>query len=363
MAENNPNAEERTEPASDRKKEESRKKGQVVKSLEFNSALVLVSGLLILYLSGGMIAQQVGEAARSFFIDASHLEITRKTIQNEFAHAFVVIGLAIAPVAIGILIVGLLANFAQVGFLFTFEPIRPKWSKLNPLSGIKNILISRRSAVDLGKGLVKIIVIGLVSYLTLDSLLSDSVQLVDADVQAVVSYMSKGAMAVGLKASAAMLVLAGFDYAFQRFEHERGLRMTKQEVKEEYKMMEGDPQIKGRIKTIQRQIAYKRMMSDVPKADVVVTNPTHLALALKYDVAKMSAPEVVAKGADLIAQKIKEIALQHKVPIVEDKLLAQALYKAVDVGDAVPEQLFQAVAQVLAYIYRLRDQNNRSSSR
>ena len=132
--------------------------------------------------------------------------------------------------------------------------------------------------------------------------------------------------------------------------------MTKQEVKEEYKTMEGDPIVKGRIKTIQRQIAYKRMMADVPKADVVVTNPTHLALALKYDSKKMGAPRLVAKGAALIAQKIKEIAAQHNVPIVEDKPLAQALYKSVDIGEEIPEKLFQAVAQVLAYIYRLRDQ-------
>jgi flagellar biosynthetic protein FlhB len=261
------------------------------------------------------------------------------------------------------MVIGLISNVAQVGFYFSTEALAPKWSKLNPLHGIKNIFFSRRSAVEMSKGLAKMILIGLVSYFTLDSLLSDSLQLVDADAQAVVTYMAKGALAVGFKASAVMLVLAGFDYAFQRFEYERNLRMTKQEVKDEYKMLEGDPQIKSRIRTIQRQIAYKRMMTDVPKADVVVTNPTHLALALKYDGVKMTAPKVVAKGADLIAQKIKEIAKQHHVPIVEDKPLAQALYKAVDIGEEVPEQLFQAVAQVLAYIYRMRDKNLRSYSK
>ncbi|MCX6135316.1 MAG: flagellar biosynthesis protein FlhB [Ignavibacteriales bacterium] len=363
MAEEMPNADERSEPASDRKKEESRKKGQVAKSMELNSALVLIFGLMIIYFSGGMIAQQLSAAAKSFFAHAAEMEITRNTLQNEFARVFAIIGIAVAPLAIGLVLVGLLANFAQVGFLLTFETIRPKWSKLNPLSGIRNILISRRSAVELGKGVVKISLIGLVSYFTLDSILSDSLQLIDADANAVMAFMAKGAFAVGLKASAVMLVLAGFDYAFQRLEYERNLRMTKQEVKEEYKMLEGDPLVKGRIKTIQRQIAYKRMMTDVPKADVVVTNPTHLALALKYDLAKMTAPKVVAKGADLIAQKIKEVAKQNNVPIVEDKPLAQALYKAVDIGDEVPEQLFQAVAQVLAYIYRMRDQHNRTHRR
>ena len=363
MAEDTPNADERTEPASDRKKDEARKKGQVAKSMELNSALALVFGLMIIYFSGGMIAQQVGAAAKTFFSHAGQIEVSRNTLQSEFSRVFSIIGLAIAPVAVGLVLVGLLSNIGQVGFLLTFETMSPKWDKLNPLTGITRILVSRRSAMELGKGILKITLICLVSYFTLDSILSDSLQLIDSDAQAVMGFMAKGALAVGLKASMVMLVLAGFDYAFQRFEYERTLRMTKQEVKEEYKMLEGDPIVKSRIKTIQRQLAYKRMMTDIPKADVVVTNPTHLALALKYDSVKMTAPKVVAKGADLIAQKIKEIAKKHNVPIVEDKPLAQALYKVVDIGDEVPEQLFQAVAQVLAYIYRLRDQNTRTYKR
>jgi len=157
-----------------------------------------------------------------------------------------------------------------------------------------------------------------------------------------------------VKTGLAFLGLAALDFYYQRFEHSRNLRMTKEEVKEENKEMEGDPLVKGRIRTVQRKIAYKRMMQDVPKADVVLTNPTHLAVALKYDSANMSAPRVVAKGADLIAQRIKSIAVEHKIPIVEDKPLARALYHAVEVGEEIPERLFQAVAQVLAYIYRLR---------
>ncbi|HTY38000.1 MAG TPA: flagellar biosynthesis protein FlhB [Bacteroidota bacterium] len=359
MAEDTPNADERTEPASERKKSEARKKGQVAKSMELNSALALVFGLMILYFSGGLIAQQLAAAAKNFFEHAAQMEVSRNSLQDQFSRVFVTIGVAIAPVAVGLLLVGLIGNFAQVGFALSFEAISPKWNKLNPLSGLQRILVSRRSAVELGKGLLKITLICLVSYFTLDSILSDSLQLIDADAQAVMEFMAKGALAVGLKASFVMLVLAGFDYAFQRLEYERSLRMTKQEVKEEYKMLEGDPTVKGRIKTIQRQLAYKRMMTDIPKADVVVTNPTHLALALKYEAAKMSAPKVVAKGADLIAQKIREIAKKHDVPIVEDKPLAQALYKAVDIGEEVPEQLFQAVAQVLAYIFKLRDQKSR----
>jgi flagellar biosynthesis protein FlhB len=353
--ESSSNAEERTEPASARKREDARQKGQVSRSIEVNSALALVFGLLILNFAGGMIGQQIAEMARSTFANAGQVQITPATLHSMIAEGFLLMAYVIAPVAVGLLIVGLLASVAQVGFYFSFEALEPRWSKLNPMKGLVNLFGSRRSLVELAKGLAKVIVVGLVSYIALDSLMSESVLLVDADLSAVFAFMTKGAMSVALKAGIAMLILAVFDYAFQRFDFEKSLRMTKQEVKEEYKMMEGDPVVKSRIKTIQRQIAYKRMMSDVPKADVVVTNPTHLALAIKYDSHKMGAPRVVAKGADLIAKKIREIAAQHHVPIVEDKPLAQALYKAVDIGDEIPEKLFQAVAQVLAYIYRLRD--------
>jgi flagellar biosynthetic protein FlhB len=363
MADEASNAEDRSEPASARKKEESRKKGQVVKSVEMNSALALLAGLMILYIGGGVAAQQLASAAKSVFINAGRVEVSQTMVQNEMSKGLSLIGYIVAPVALGLLIVGLMANIAEVGFLFSFEALEPKWGRLNPLKGISNLFMSRRSAVELTKSLAKILVVGIVCYFSLDSFLSDSVSLADADVQALSGFFASGAFSLGFKAAAAMLVLAVIDYGFQRFEHERSLRMTKQEVKDEYKMMEGDPAIKGKIKTIQRQIAYKRMMSDVPKADVVITNPTHLAMALKYDSSKMSAPKVVAKGADLIALKIREIAKQHSVPIVEDKPLAQALYKSVDVGDDIPEKLFQAVAQVLAYIFRLRDSKTMYAAR
>ena len=355
--------EERTEPASGRKKEEARKKGQVVKSLEVNTALLLVFGLLVLYVAGGLIAQQLTSVAKEVFLNAGRIVISPAGLHHGLVQVFLVIGISVAPIAVSLMVVGLISNVAQVGFLFSTKALEPKWSKLNPLNGIKNIFGSRRSLVEVSKGIVKVAVVGWVAYIALDSMITDTLQLADAELSAVIAFMVKGAFAVGFKAGLAMLVLAVFDYAFQRYEHERNLRMTKQEVKEEFKMLEGDPTVKGRIKTIQRQIAYKRMMSDVPKADVVVTNPTHLALALKYDVAKMGAPRLVAKGADLIAQRIKEIAAQHNVPIVEDKPLAQAIYKSVDVGEEIPEKLFQAVAQVLAYIYRLRDKRLKRTTR
>jgi len=355
MAEERPDAEERTEPATAKKREDSRRKGKVARSVEMNMALLLLFGLMILSVMSDMIGTQVSAVSREIFSHAGAIEISRSSIQAAAARGLTLFAVVVAPVAIGLTMLGMLINFLQVGFLISFESIQVNWGKLNPLSGIRNILGSRRSAVELAKAAAKITVVALVAYSSLESLLNDSVTLVDADIRSIVGFMEKGALSVGLKTAMAMVVIAVLDFAFQRYEHERDIRMTKQEAKEELKMYEGDPLIKGRIKTVQRQIAYKRMMADVPKSDVVVTNPTHLALALKYDATKMSAPRLVAKGADLIAQRIREIAQQHHIPIVEDKPLAQALYKNVELGEEIPEKLFHAVAQVLAYIYRMRD--------
>jgi flagellar biosynthetic protein FlhB len=210
--------------------------------------------------------------------------------------------------------------------------------------------------VELVKGLAKVAILALVAYNATNDVLAEAITLADADAMAIVEFMANAAVAISLKVGLAYFALAGADYAYQKFEYLKQLRMTKQEVKDEAKELEGDPLIKGRIRSIQRQIAYRRMMQDVPKADVVVTNPTHFAVAIKYEVGKMSAPKVVAKGVDLIALRIREVAMEHHVPLVEDKPLAQLLYKTVEIGDQIPEKLFQAVAQVLAYVYRLRDQ-------
>jgi flagellar biosynthetic protein FlhB len=252
------------------------------------------------------------------------------------------------------MLIGIVTNFFQVGFMFSPKAFSPKWEKLNPFTGIKRVMFSTHSAIEMGKGMLKIAVVGFITYFIVDKVIVDSISLVDSDVMSIAQFMVSAMAEIVIKVGFIFFSIAGFDYLYQRFEFEKNLRMTKQEVKDEYKMSEGDPQIKGRIKTIQRQIAYKRMMTDVPKADVVVTNPTHFAVALKYDTKKMSAPTVVAKGADLIALKIKEIAKTHGVPIVEDKPLAQALFKSVSIGDQIPEKLFQAVAQILAYIFKLK---------
>jgi len=345
---------ERTEPATGKRREEARSKGQVAKSMELNSAFVLVFGLLLLYLTGAHLVANLSDVAREMFANAGSYTLNHATVQNLMLRIIIKLAVTLGPVALGLMLTGIASNFAQVGPMFTFETMAPKWTKLNPLSGIKKVLISQRSMVELGKNLVKAIVVGVVAYYAVDGVLADSVTLMDGEVTEVLGFMARAAVGVGLKTGVAFLALAALDFFYQRFAFEKGLRMTREEVRQENKEMEGDPQVKGRIRSIQRRIAYRRMMHDVPKADVVVTNPTHLAVALKYDTGKMAAPRVVAKGAGLIAQRIKEIAAEHSVPIVEDKPLARALFKTVEIGDEIPEKLFQAVAQVLAYIYRVK---------
>jgi flagellar biosynthetic protein FlhB len=353
-------AEERTEPASPKKRGDARAKGSVAKSLDVNSAAVLLFGLLILYFGGALLAEKLAAMSRELFGNLSGLDLNAGNIHRLFAESMFGFLLALIPVLIGVLMVGVIGSVAQVGFLFTWEPLKPKFSKMDPLAGMKRVMLSVRSLVELAKGILKIVIVGLVAYNAVQTVISEAVMLVDSDAGTILEFMARSAVQVGMKVGLAFFVLAAADYLFQRFEYEKSLRMTKHEQKEEAKESEGDPLIKSRIRTIQRQIAYRRMMQDVPRADVVVTNPTHLAVALKYEMGKMNAPRVVAKGANLIAERIKDIAREHEVPIIEDKPLAQMLYKLVEVGEEIPEKLFQAVAHVLAFVYRMRDERRTS---
>jgi flagellar biosynthetic protein FlhB len=346
---------ERTEPATPQKREKARRKGSVAKSTDVNSAVILFLGLLVLQVGSTGIGRHLAEVARTMFTQCGHMEVSLPMMQNLLFNEAVSFFIAVGPVIGGLMCLGLIASVAQVGFAFSTEALEPKWSRLNPLNGIKSIFLSKRSIVELLKNLLKIVIVGWVAYSSIASTIEESPALMDGDIGGIVEFMTHAVFATGLKLGLAFLVLALFDYAYQKFQFEQDMKMTKQEVKEEAKSQEGDPQIKSKIRSIQRQIAYKRMMQDVPKADVVVTNPTHFAIALKYDTGKMTAPKVVAKGADLIAQKIKEIAREAHVPIVEDKMLARTLYKSVEIGQEIPEKLFQAVAQVLAYIYSLKN--------
>ncbi|MCX6138833.1 MAG: flagellar biosynthesis protein FlhB [Ignavibacteriales bacterium] len=352
---------EKTEEASGHKREESRKHGSVAKSLEVNSAVMIIAGLTMVSAASASIGSTIAGAARNLFLNAGRIQLTVGNV-----HSFTVEGIisgvvTMGPLLLGMMAIGAAVNFMQVGFMFSPEILRPKLEKFNPLVGLKRMLFTKRSMVELGKNLTKLTIVGIVAYKVISHMMDGVLTLMDSDPTSVLDSFSSLAMEVALKAGGAFLILAVLDFAYQRYDHEQSIKMTKDEVKEETKMMEGNPLIKSRLRSVQRQVAYKRMMHEVPKADVVITNPTHLAVALQYDMAKMGAPTVTAKGAELIAQRIKEIARENDIPIVEDKPLARALYKSVKVGEEIPEQLFQTVAQMLAYIYKLKNSTRKTA--
>jgi flagellar biosynthetic protein FlhB len=247
----------------------------------------------------------------------------------------------------------LVANVAQIGLEFHGQGLAPKFSKLNPLAGLKRIF-SLRGLVELAKSLLKIAFVGLIAWSVMSGYISKFPSLVRLDLGEIWLFTHSAAFRIILYVSLALMVLAALDYIYQRWQYEESLKMTKQEVKDERKQSEGDPQVKSRIRALQRQTAYQRMLAEVPKSDVVITNPTHLAVALRFDSSAMIAPQVTAKGADYIAERIREVAIENGVPIVENKSLAQALYRMAEIGDYVPVDLYRAVAEVLAYVYRLK---------
>jgi flagellar biosynthetic protein FlhB len=257
------------------------------------------------------------------------------------------------PVMAAVLITALVANYSQVGVIFTTEKIKPELKKIDPIQGIAR-KFSLQTLNELVKSLFKIAIIGYVSYREIINVLPEFMPLMDQETSQILAFMANTAFWIFLKCALIIALLAAIDYVFQRWQFMKKMKMTKQEIKEEAKQTEGDPYVKGRIRSIQMEMARRRMMEEVPTADVVVTNPTRLAVALSYDNNSMEAPLVVAKGAGLIAQRIREIAAENKVPIVEDKPLARALFKTAAIGQAIPENLYQAVAEVLAYVYGMR---------
>ncbi len=257
-------------------------------------------------------------------------------------------------------IVSVVAGVAQVGFKLSPKALMPDFKKFNPISGIKKVFFSSRSLVELLKSLIKMFVIGYSVYFLLKDLVLNSASLIELSVSEIVNFMVDSTITLTWKIALIYAVLAALDFIYQRFAFKKEMKMTKQEVKEENKQVDGDPLTKSRIRKIQMMMSKNRMMHDIPTADVVVTNPTHYAIALRYNMQKDGAPRVVAKGVDALAQKIKDVAKENNIPLYEDRELARALYKYCDIGDQVPEKLFQAVAQILAYIFQLKKKRKKS---
>lgn len=344
---------EKTEKATPKKRQDERKKGQVAKSQELAGAVVLLASFLCLMVFGGYIKERLVALFTDVFYHRLTTNVTSENVMTMFGEYAVQILLLLAPIFLVVIVMGVVSNYIQVGFLLTGEPLKLKFNKLNPIQGFKKIF-SMRSLVEFLKSVLKIVIIGYLVYSTLWGERSQISKLSQIPVEEVFHYTAKLTMNLGLKIGIALFVLSVFDYIYQRYEYEKGMRMSKQDIKDEYKKMEGDPLIKGKIRERQRRMALQRMMQEVPKADVIITNPTHFAVALKYDGSQMEAPQVVAKGQDFVALRIKEIAKEHGVVTIENKPLARALFQRAEIGDTIPGDLFQAVAEVLAYVYKLQ---------
>ncbi|MFA6448756.1 MAG: flagellar biosynthesis protein FlhB [bacterium] len=348
-------AEDRSEPATPRRRSEARKKGQVAKSQEVSTSLILLFGFcMLILLSGRMYAQLKGYMIW-VFSPAVFVDIRELNSENA---RYIVFGMMIfvirllAPFVLVIMAVGIFANYMQVGGMVTFESIKPNFKKINPISGFSR-LFSMRAMTELVKSVAKISLIGYISYSTIKTSIPVYIQMMNMDIEHSLALFASTVVWLALKISALLLLLAMLDFLYQKYDFEKSIKMSKQEIKDEYKQREGDPLIRRRIREKQREIAMRRMMASVPHADVVITNPIELAIALQYDADEMHAPKVVAKGGGVVAEKIKQIAKDNNVPIVEDRALAQSLFRLADVDDYVPPQLFKAVAEILAYVYRI----------
>jgi flagellar biosynthetic protein FlhB len=345
---------EKTEQATQKRKEEAREQGQVAKSRELPSVAVLVAGLIYFWFGAPAMVGDILKMMKKTFATAGTTIININTIQSIMIGFLYEMFIITAPILAVLIMASLLSSLLQTGFLISTEAIFPKLSKIDPLKGLKR-MFSLQSLVELIKNILKMCIIGFVAWLTIRSEMANIAPLMNQNVYAIVSYVGKVSFKIVMSTCWVLVVLAVMDFIYQKWEHAKSIRMTKQEIKEENKQLEGDPLIKGRIRRLQREIARKRMMAAVPKADVVITNPTHFAVALKYDRESMTAPVVLAKGADHVAAKIKEIAKKYEVPIVENRTVARLLFTLTNVDETIPEKMYRVVAEILAHVYRLKN--------
>jgi flagellar biosynthetic protein FlhB len=346
--------EEKTEAPTGRRRGEARQKGQVAKSMELNSVAILFAGFISCYIYRWKLYDSLTQMIVLVFKESTHVEVN---ITNFTHYTFVLcvwFAKLLGPIFIILLVVGIAINIVQIGWLMTLEPIMPDLAKLNPLSGVKN-LFSASKLVDVVKETLKLIVISVIAYNAIKKNLPFFLALSDQSVGGILEVLFGTIFNVGLRIAFALLVIAILDFLYQRHRNEQQLKMTKQEVKDERKQTDGDPLVKGKIRSLQVEMAMRRMMSDVPKATVVLTNPTFIAIALKYEMGVDKAPVVLAKGKRKTAERIREIAKEHGIPIVEDKPLARAMYEVIEVGTEIPADYFTPVAEILAYVYKLRE--------
>ncbi|MBU8869852.1 MAG: flagellar biosynthesis protein FlhB [Gemmatimonadales bacterium] len=343
---------EKTEKATGKRREEARKKGQVAKSQEVSGAAILLVGMAVLVASSGHFSRVLGDNTSYLFSQAHILKPENLFgVQELLTCNLENLVVALGPILLAVLIAAFGSNVMQIGFHASAEALSFKGEKLNPISGMKKFF-RKNAFFDLLKNIMKISVISLLGWAVITGMMDKLIATPVIPVADIVAVGKSGFLKLMAILVAFTFVVAIVDWFWQKHQYEENLKMSKHEIKQEFKDIEGDPQIKARIRGLQFEMARKRMLADVPTADVVITNPTHFAVALKY-VSGQPAPIVVAKGQDNIAQMIKKIARKARVPVMENKPLARGLYKEVEIGKMVPESFYQAVAEVLAYVYRL----------
>lgn len=351
----------KTEDATQKKRDDARKKGQVYHSKELTGSLVLLSIIMSLKIFGSYMYQLIESFFKKVFTEyvMKDYAFTTPEVMGIFFDFLNTLLRVLLPLFVVVLIIAIGSQLAQIGILFTTDTLGVKFERINPLKGFKR-MFSMNAFVELIKSILKILLIGYIAYYYLKQEVVTLIWMMDMEAMPSAVVLMDIIISVALRMAITLFILGIFDFMYQLWSYEKSLKMTKKEIKDEYKQQEGNPEIKAKIKQRQRQISMRRMMQDVPKADVVITNPTHFAVAIKYDPKKSDAPYVIAKGQDYLAKRIKEVAKENRIEIVENKPLARAIYSSVEVGKAIPQDLYQAVAEVLAFVFSLKGKSSAS---
>ena len=352
MAENQDGAE-KSEEATAKKKDDARKDGNVAKSMDFSSGVMLVAAIAAMYLYVPYMLDNFEDLVEEFF-KFNNFTVTQDSAVDIFLFLIEFTAKVTLPIFALLFVLAIAINAYQVGFMISTKAIEPKFEKLNFFANFMKTFFNKRKIVELIKSILKIFVLTAYAWYLVQEELTTIVRMTDADYRDQMVYLGHLVFDVSIRVAVLVLVIGIADYAYQKWQHNEDLKMTKQEVNEEYKQMEGDPIVKNRIRQAQREAARQRMIEEVPKSDVVITNPTHYAVAIRYDMETDRAPKVVAKGQRLMALKIKEIAKQSGVKIVEDPPLARTLYNSCEVDEEIPENLYKALAQILMTLDKFR---------
>lgn len=359
MAENK-DGQQKTEPASAKRLSEARARGQVSKSQDLTTAAIMLIGTVMVYLLGQPMIGGVQDLMKQMFMDAPNIQITDQNVLHHYTTLLLFLAKVLLPILLVIFVIVFATEVGQVGLHFAEKKFTEglNWQQIaNPFSGLKRIFFSGRSAFELLKSVLKLLILGVVVYQVLASRTEETVGLAERPYSEIGTFIVSISLELILKVGMIYLLIAVGDMIYQKYRYKEDLKMTKEEVKEENKQTEGDPQIRARIRSMMRQRLRRIMVKNVKQANVVITNPTHFAVAIKYEQGASSAPVVIAKGIDFIAGQIKDVAREYGVPIVENPPLARAIYFSTEVEDEIPEKLYKAVAQVLAYVYYLNRKN------